>query len=494
MEHTLENQTLKAEVALGHRPLAGITRESLRLLAALQQKRIRFAHWKSNIRLPRSLAGKTDLDLLVYPEDRGAFDALMQELAYKKLHSQPWSTYPQVEDWIGMDEETGNWLHLHTHYALVTGIQHVKHLYLPWTREFFQHLTTDQQTGWPIPKPEMESLILLIRIWAKTPPLVRLHSRPQIPEYLQDELVGLLHQTHTDELSDLCKKLHLKVPDDIGLRVRKIADDRDATEMLRLAQYFYGQLTSFYRLPWPVALAGSFYYKFFLKTRRYAAKLIGPMRTGKQLVEGGKIIALIGCDGSGKSSLSRDLLSWLTYKLDTHYFYLGKNPYIKSYNKIIFAKEDFLFRKSFMARAAKKLIGNLYFLILIRKKVTMLQAARKLRQQGSIILCDRFPQQEIPGMNDGPNLFPRVHSWAAQLEQQQFNRVKELGADLVFRLQVSPETASRRKPEHDFSQIKLKSESINKILLPGARIIDIDSDKPYDQVLLTIKREIWKNL
>jgi thymidylate kinase len=494
MENTCKNQPVKKEVISDPPPPGGITQASIVLLAALQQKKIRFAHWKSNGRLLKSLAGGTDLDLLVYPQDRAAFDAVLRQLSYKKLRSQPWSTYPLVEDWIGLDDETGSLLHIHTHYALVTGIRHVKHLYLPWVEEFFQQLQTDAQTGWPVPKPELEALMLLIRIWAKTPPLARLNSRPHLPGYLQDELVGLLQQTQADHLRDMGHKLHLQVPGDIGQRVRKIVAGNDASETIRLAQFLYAQVKPYYRKAWPRALAESFYYKLFLKAASYTNRFLGPVRMGKQLVDGGKIIALIGCDGAGKSSLSHDLLTWLAYKIDTHYFYLGKHPFIKSYSKIIIAKEDLLFQNSFFTRALKKLIGNFYFVILIHKKVVMLQQARKMRRQGSIVLCDRFPQQEIPGLNDGPNLQQVKHTWAARLEQHQFNQVKNSGPDLVFRLQVSPKTASERKPDHDAEQLKMKSESINKFVLPEAVLIDIDTDQPYQQVLLNIKRTIWRYL
>ena len=43
----------------------------------------------------------------------------------------------------------------------------------------------------------------------------------------------------------------------------------------------------------------------------------------KVLENGGCIIAFIGCDGSGKSTVSREILKWLNWKNDVEYFYMG---------------------------------------------------------------------------------------------------------------------------------------------------------------------------
>lgn len=468
------------------------TQESSKLLLELLENNIRFAHWKSNGHLLKSLEGKTDLDLLVHPQDRLLYEGSLHRLGYKKIKSQAWSSYPLVEDWLGFDAVTGNLLHLHTHYAMVTGLQHVKHLYLPWVKQFFQHTTVDANTGWPIPEPALEAIILFVRIWAKMPPTERIKKQPAIPVYLIDELVNLLSNTDPAQVASLCEELHLKAPEDLPQKLHRIQLERRPKDILDVSIYFYEQLKPYYRSSWSVSILKSSIHKFRIKSSQFYSRLSGPFKFGKTLVNGGKVIAFVGSDGSGKSTLTRDILNWLTYKIDAHYFYFGKNPFIFSYNKQIISKTDLLFKQDKLSQLLRKLLGNTYYPILINRKVEMLEHAKRMSRTGSVVVCDRFPQLDVKGMNDGPHL--HADDWCADMEMKHFAKVRNNDADLVFRLLVSPEVACARKPEHSSDMIRVKCENIGKISFGSAKVIDINADQPYEQVLLQVKREIWKYL
>ena len=99
---------------------------------ALTAEGIRFVHWKSNGHLAEALSGRTDIDMYADPPQREAVRACLAEQDCLEMLSQPWARYPDVEDWLAMDEETGRFLHLHLHFALVTGLRRIKHLRLPW--------------------------------------------------------------------------------------------------------------------------------------------------------------------------------------------------------------------------------------------------------------------------------------------------------------------------------------------------------------------------
>ena len=105
---------------------------ALELRDALQRAGVPFVHWKSNDHLAEALAGKTDIDMYVEPAYRAQFDAAMTRFGALRMQSQPWASYPDVEDWLVFDRETGQSLHVHQHFVLITGLKRVKHLRLPW--------------------------------------------------------------------------------------------------------------------------------------------------------------------------------------------------------------------------------------------------------------------------------------------------------------------------------------------------------------------------
>ena len=219
---------------------------SAAVLNALRQNGVRFAHWKSNFHLAEALAGKTDLDLLIDAIDTGAFRANMKALRARRVISRPWASYLDVEDWLVFDRTTGGVLHIHVHYALVTGLKRVKHLHLPWTQTVLSHLSNDPASNWPIPVASLELLILLIRIWARMPPWRRLFAL-SIPRHILQELRWLEAETDVEEFSSLASA--------VGLTVMTMPPFADTKAILAASRNLFSQVKRHYRMSRPSVLA-----------------------------------------------------------------------------------------------------------------------------------------------------------------------------------------------------------------------------------------------
>jgi Thymidylate kinase len=448
-------------IQVADKPVYTPTRESTELLAELQRENLRFVHWKGNAHLPESMQGKSDIEMLVHPTDRNQFENLVKRRLYKKLHAQPGHRYPGIEDWLAMDYDTGTLLHIHTHYNLVTKISDGRYLQLPWLQQFFRHLTIDETTGWPIPTREMETIVLLIRIHARM-----IFKKPEIPVLKQKELRELLSQVEVRRLVALCTELQLPVPDNLEKKIERIVEGQSVETMISLSGFFYQQL--------PECI------KFVPANRK-------TKRLKKTMANGGRILALVGSDGAGKSTLSRDLVNWLSYKIECHYFYLGKRPFIISYGRKIFSLLKY-------ARYIKKITGNYFYILLIRKKINMLKHAKLLSQNNSLVICDRFPQKDIKGFFDGPKLQSGKLTWLSKLEMKLFSILQQTAPDVVFRLNVAPVIAAQRKLGHDAIMIEQKCRHVSLLSFGNAKLIDVDASKNYEQVLLDLKRKIWENI
>jgi thymidylate kinase len=469
------------------------------LLSALRQKGVRFAHWKSNLHLAEALAGETDLDLLIGEGDAHAFRESMREVRGRKLISQPWASYPDVEDWLVFDGTTGGFLHLHVHYTLVTGLKRVKHLHLPWTETVLSHLREDPASHWPIPVASLELLILLIRIWAKMPPWRRWLA-PRIPRHILQELRWLEAGADAAEFSSMATSL--------GLATTTIPPLGDTKAILEASRNLYGQVKKHYRMSWLSALTQAALLNLRLLATRIWLKQIGPIRYRKVIDGRGFMVALVGSDGSGKSTVSRSLLEWLHYKLDAHFYYMGSGDGAAGWVQRVRRGLSRIWRKTKKPRTGNSaktkdqksasILTKLWRsldLLLLRRKLRLLRRGKRLADLGSIILLDRYPQEQFNAICDGPRQQDGVgFGWAARSERALFAEAAKLGPDLVIKLSIDPEIAHRRKPDHDLNVVRRKCAIIDDLSFPQADVVVVDAAMAPDKVLLAAKNAIWEYL
>jgi len=113
---------------------------------------------------------------------------------------------------------------------------------------------------------------------------------------------------------------------------------------------------------------------------------------------------------------------------------------------------------------------NSYGRDLPRERRIRFRQARRARNLGLVVICDRFPQAQLPGLNDGPWLghWMRHRSWirrAAARSELAAIRLGELQApDLVVKLHVPIDTALGRRPNIPGEQLARKAEEVAALL------------------------------
>jgi len=210
------------------------------------------------------------------------------------------------------------------------------------------------------------------------------------------------------------------------------------------------------------------------------------------------VIAVIGCDGSGKSTLTADLLRHLQKQGPAQRRYLGivsgeVGDKIKALPLIGVRLERYLAAKAFRAQDMKKKIPGTGTAIIMHLlsywRALHLIKVMRLSRRGVKIIADRYPQAEIAGFRyDGPGVTATEDdSWLlrklAAREQKLYQWMAQYKPALVIRLNIDVETAFSRKPDHDMNELKDKIAVMPQLNFNGAKICELDAKAPYDEVL-----------
>lgn len=210
------------------------------------------------------------------------------------------------------------------------------------------------------------------------------------------------------------------------------------------------------------------------------------------------LIAVVGCDGTGKSSLTRDLSLHFGRGRPTARRYLGlvsgeTGEKIKHVPLVGQRLESHLARKAALAQDMRRKLPGLgtaiVMYLLSQWRAIHFQRTVRLARRGVLVITDRYPQAQIPGFRyDGPGLGAtrgknRLLHWLARSEQRVYDRMATFLPSLVIRLGVDVKTAQCRKPDHNPAELRDKIGVMEKLHYNGARIIELDTRVPYADVL-----------
>lgn len=232
-------------------------------------------------------------------------------------------------------------------------------------------------------------------------------------------------------------------------------------------------------------------------------------KRGKNL---GPLIAFVGCDGSGKSTVSEAILVWLGRSQLVQSCHLGiqskhlgerlvKLPFVgKSIGRLIAANSPRGNRQHAQASEGPTTLAAFAIFLLSMRRYRRYQKMMKLRRQGVIVVADRFPQIAVANMKiDGPGLMAVKHQnglvrFLAAREKKLYDYMISHRPNLVIRLNVDVETAFARKPDHRYESLALKIANVPKLEYQGAPILDLDSRLPLEVVIAQAKAAVSRSL
>ncbi len=210
------------------------------------------------------------------------------------------------------------------------------------------------------------------------------------------------------------------------------------------------------------------------------------------------VIAVVGCDGSGKSTLTADLITHLAAQRQVEWLYLGQSSgnigeWIRGLPIIGASFGRYLVRKAERAHSKEAsspdTLTALVIFLLSVWRAHKFRRMLKLSRRGVLVIADRYPQAEVPGFYfDGQGLnLANAQSWLARQLLKQETRLYQWMAShlptLLIRLNIDAETAHARKPDHKLSMLQDKVRVIPTLQFNGAPILDLNGRDPYPQVL-----------
>ncbi|WP_312158420.1 thymidylate kinase [Pantoea piersonii] len=215
------------------------------------------------------------------------------------------------------------------------------------------------------------------------------------------------------------------------------------------------------------------------------------------------LIAVIGSDGSGKSTVCDYLLVYLQNYGPAVRVHLGKQAgnvgraaaQLPLIGNMIGKKIEQNTKKVRSKKGRMNMLPSLVISFFVIRRLLRFRRMLAFRKQGLIVLTDRFPQAQIPGGYDGP-AFPEnkesnvLIKWLARREKQAFQWMADHKPDLVIKLNVDLEVACARKPDHSSEALARKTLTTSLLNFEGARIVDIDANCPLDEVLPAAERAV----
>jgi hypothetical protein len=222
------------------------------------------------------------------------------------------------------------------------------------------------------------------------------------------------------------------------------------------------------------------------------------------------LIAIVGCDGSGKSTVSEELQAWITGYGPVVTVHLGKQqgnmgrwfaslPLVGGWFEGFIGKKASTVHKSRDKNKAPDFLPALVMHAFTLRRLRRYRRMLALRRQGQIIIADRYPQLDFPSASDGPDMTvdaqgSRFVCWLARRELSHFEWMTSYKPDLVIRLNVDLDTAFARKPDHPREALERKLEVIPRLTFGGAPIAEIDASQPLEAVLTAAKAAVSRTL
>ncbi len=484
------------------------------LIEELNKSGIRYCHWKSNLSLAKALAGQTDIDLLVHRTDANLFRTILSQHCFKPAITTDGESFPSVEHYFALDEESGVLVHAHAYFRVITGESLTKNYRFPIEEMLLQN--TREVDSVRAPTQSAELVVFTMRMMLKHTSPMELVLLARYWKQVQQEVEWLLETGSIDETLDFVKCWLPSLDTDLFSDcVAALKSPAPLFRRIRLGYQLRSQLSPYARHSTLRAWLSGVQKFTMMLFRRLTRSQKGMVPRG-----GGAVIAIVGSEATGKSTLLAEMSGWLGEHFAVKQIHAGKPPstllslvpnlLVPALRSILPASRSTHVETQYASKEQSEKSQKDYPLIFAIRSALLAYDRRSLLTRafgraanGTIVLCDRYPSL-LSGAPDSPQLshLPvspsrySIRRWLARIEARLYKEIPP--PDLVIYLSAPLEvtvsrnaTRGKKEPEEYVRRRHARSSSLEFGKTP---VYKINTDQPFDQTVLEVKKAIWSAL
>ena len=485
-----------------------------RLFDLLNRDGVEYCHWKGNWSLGQALAGEKDLDVFVDRQSLVKATGALMALGCKPAIAKREPAIPGVIHYYGLDEQQGSLIHVHLYTRIVSGESFIPSHIFPWERLLLEQRRVEGKVQ--VPARQAELVLFVLRTFIRYGSVLDLAQIIRKPEKIRAESSWLMKGGSRSEslqlLDAYCPEIGRRI---FGECLQSLARRDGLLKRVRLARRLRRRVQA-YAMSRRI---GAYLQAFWGELYRLATK-----RKNKVLQPGGAVIAFVGPEASGKSTLIAECQRWLGSELDVRAVHAGKPPAswltrplrlcLPSLRRLLpglrpsrrFARESGSGNSSAPAIGVGSVLCAVRLLLLAWARKRLIISARRWAAAGSIVLCDRYPSDsggidswrliEHPGAR---GLGPAIHNLLARAEHRIYAQMPP--PDVAVRLSVPLERAKARNrarvkaDKEGDAYLEVRHREYQDWHMPGVRrILEIDTDQPLGETLGKLKRLMWQSI
>ncbi len=479
------------------------------LFERLDEERTRYCHWKSNWVLAETVEGKTDIDLLVERRAAPAFRRLLEELSFRPAVDHGSPLFPSLEHYHALDR-SGELVHVHAYYRVISGDSLVKNYHFPIEEMLLGN--TRRIGAVEVPTQGAELIVFVLRMCLKHTSAVELALLLRSWDDVEQEAGWLA----TDEArAEAAALLPLWLP---GFSPRLFREAADAllapaplARRILVARRVRAELRLYARHG-RMRVWGAGVRTF---AQRGLAALGGSNRKLAPAT-GGVLIAFVGVEASGKSTMLGSMQRWLGSHYTVRRIHAGKPPstaltlvpnlLLPALRALVPGQRSTVVNANLTETRSRSgrfpLLFGVRSVLLAHDRRALLTRAYASSANGTIVLCDRYPSSDEAPV-DGAQLAVGtseaqgpLRRWLARREARLYRDVPP--ADLVLQLtaplEVTLERNRRRAKAEPEEYVLSRHARSSSLAFDRARVVQVDTNRPAEESARDIRRIIWEAL